>query len=386
MRKTINIWAGATLLTLAFAAVSCQDDPIPLYPNEGSTPVNYTYGPTADSMQVATFNTYLGSNNTFVENNAGSNTFHYWPNAHALDVLVDGYLRTDDPSYVAKMKALHDGIKIKNGGTFNNVFNDDMIWLGNACMRAYQATGDADYKATAQYLWTIIKQSWSNVMGGGITWKQDTPNQKNAVSNAPAAILAMRLYEADGNADDLQWAKDIYAWQKGKLVDASTGVVWDNVSLQNGEEVVNSSWVFTYNMGTWIGAGLRLYHATDDVTYLNDALKTAKASAQNPLLVSNGLMKDEGQGDGGLFKGILVRYFTEMIQEPNINDSDRSMLANFLEYNAQTFYKKGLKRPAMTSGSKWDTAPSGTTDLTTQLSGMMLMEAAALLQEDGIFD
>ncbi|WP_434979322.1 glycoside hydrolase family 76 protein [Daejeonia sp. YH14] len=380
-----TLLAGIGVVTL----VSCEDDAVPLRDpsTSSSQDIKYTYAATADSMQTATYNTYLGGNNTFIQDNAGNTTFNYWPNAHALDVLVDGYIRTGDQSYVAKMKALHDGIKIKNGGDFNNVFNDDMIWLGNACMRAYAATNDTDYKNTAIYLWGIIKQSWTDdVFGGGITWKQDTPYSKNAVSNAPAAILAMRLYDADHHPDDLEWAKKIYQWQKNNLVDPANGEVWDNISIQDGQTITNKDWVFTYNMGTWIGAGLRLYHATEDVSYLQDAVRSGKTLMTSSKLTSEGLLKNEGQGDGGLFKGICVRYFTELIEEANVDSSTHNDFVNFLQYNARTFYRYGITRPAMTSGSDWKVAPTGTTDLTTQLSGMMLMEAAAKLKAESILE
>lgn len=383
---------NALLVGVGMATViSCANDEIvPLRdPNtSGTTTVNYTYAATADSMQVATYNTYLSANNTFAQDNAGNTSFNYWPNAHALDMLVDGYLRTKDQSYVGKMKALHDGIKVKNGGTYNNVFNDDMLWLANSCMRAYAATNDNDYKNTALYLMDIISKSWTSVMGGGITWKQDTPYEKNAVSNAPAAILAMRLYETETNKEAKQKyltaAKAIYDWQKSKIVEASTGLVWDGVKLVDGKEVVNQS-IYTYNMGTWIGAALRLYHATGDAVYLQDAVRSGKAIIASGKLTSNGLLRDEGQGDGGLFKGICVRYFTELIEEKDITDADRKDFVKFLQFNAQTFYSSGIKRPEMLSGSNWGVKPTGNTDLTTQLSGLMLIEAAAKLKSENIF-
>lgn len=379
-----TVLSGVGVLTLA----SCEDDIVPLRDPNTSTDhsIQYTYAATADSMQVATYNTFLGPNNTFIESNSGSTAFNYWPNAHVLDVLVDGYLRTGDQSYIPKMKALHDGIKIMNGGTYNNVFNDDMLWLANSCLRAYSVTQDTDYKNTAIYLWGIIKQSWSDVFGGGITWKQDTPYGKNAVSNAPAVILAMQLYELDKKPEDLSWAKNIYNWQKNTLVDPNDGTVWDNISLVNGEVITNKNWVFTYNMGTWIGAGLRLYHATGDATYLMDAVRTAKTFTNSPKLISEGLLRDEGAADGGLFKGIGVRYFTEIIQEPNVNSTDHSAFVNFLEFNARTFFRYGIARPSMMSGTNWRNKPTEKTDLTTQLSGIMLMEAAAHLKKDGIFE
>lgn len=379
------------VIGLGLLIASCDDDAVPLRdPNTSVGPeLKYTWAKTADSLQLSTYNNYLGSNGTFVQNNAGNSSFNYWPNAHVLDVLVDGYLRTGDETYKSKMKALVQGIKVKNGNnTYNNVFNDDMLWLANSCLRAFKATNDQEYKDVADFLWERIKLSWSDVFGGGITWKQDSPRQKNAVSNGPAVILAMRLYEIDNDADDLAWAKKIYTWQKNNLVDPVSGAVWDNISEVNGVVTTNKDWVFTYNMGTWIGAGLRLYKATNDQTYLDDAVKCGRTVLTSPKIVSEGLLKDEGQGDGGLFKGILVRYFTELIEQPTINSTDTEKFAAFLKFNAQSFYKKGILRPAMLSGNNWKIAPSAgaSVDLTTQLSGVMLIEAAAKLDKDGFFD
>lgn len=389
MNMFIKIKKYLFFFTGLFLLQSCQGDdrssdsnPSPQPPVEKT--IKYTYAETADSMQAATYKTYIGSYNTFIKNNAGDISFNYWPNAHALDVLVDGYLRTKDQSYVGKIKALHDGIKTMNGGTYSNVYNDDMLWLANSCLRAYAATNDVDYKNTALYLKDVIMKSWSNVMGGGITWKQDTPYEKNAVSNAPAAIMMMRLYEIDKNPEYLDWAKKIYSWQKGKLL-SYNGIVWDNVSLVNGNEVVNQG-TYTYNMGTWIGAALRLYHATGDATYLQDAVLSGKTLIVSGKLTSAELLRDEGQGDGGLFKGICVRYFTELIEEKDITDADRKDFVKFLQYNAQTFYRSGIKRPGMFSGSNWGVKPTGNTDLTTQLSGIMLLEAAAKLKAKSILE
>jgi len=377
------------VVVLGFLAISCDDNPVPLRDPSSTDGVEfkYTWAQTADSLQATTYNVYLGTNGTFIENNTGKSTFNYWPNAHVLDVFVDGFLRTGNENYKTRMKALLQGIKIKNGNTYNNVFNDDMIWLANSCLRAYDATKDQEYKDVADYIWGRVKLSWSDVLGGGITWKQDTPKQKNAVSNGPAIILAMRLYEIDKKSDDLDWAKKIYAWQKSNLVDPSSGIVWDNISEVNGLITTNKDWVFTYNVGTWIGAGLRLYKATNEQVYLDDALKSGRTVLTSPRLLSEGLLRDEGQGDGGLFKGILIRYFTELAELSTINSTDKEKFVAFLKFNAQTFYRKGILRTNMFSGSNWKVAPvaGGNTDLTTQLSGVMLMEAAAKLEKDGSF-
>lgn len=340
----------------------------------------------ADSMQVATYKAYLGTLGTYVINDSGNDGFQYWPNAHVLDVLVDAYERTNDVSYLPKMKSLIQGIRVKNGGTFENVFNDDMLWLGNSCVRAFEATKDLEYKDTAVFLWNEIIKSHSDLFGGGITWKKDTPKSKNAVSNGPAIILAIRLYHLDKDETYLNWAKSLYTWQKANLVDPESGLVWDNIQEINGQVQTNKDWIFTYNVGTWIGAGSRLYKITNEQKYLDDVIKTAKSTMVNSKLVTDGILRNEGQADGGLFKGILIRYFTELILLSELNNSDQKAFVEFLKFNAITFYKNGLSRPFFRAGPNWSSNPIGSVDLTTQLSGLMLIEAAAKLDEAKLFN
>ena len=378
---------GFSLITLLLLTVfACgKDEPVALRdPGGGAAPATYDWAGAADSIQEATYTTYLGPEGTFVENNQGSGNFQYWPNAHVLHTLVDGYERTGDAAYQNRMINLLRGIKSRNGGTYSNVFNDDMLWLGNASVRAYNATGNEEYLETAKFLWNDVLQSYSDVFGGGIAWKKDTPYSKNAVSNGPAIVLAMRLYEVEGDSAYLNWATELYDWQRENLVDPTTGLVWDNISEENGEVTVNKDWIFTYNIGTWIGAGLRLYETTGNRGYLEEAVKTAKSMMVSPKLTTDGVLRDEGQGDGGLFKGILVRYFTELIRQPDISESDRQQFIDFLRFNGETLYDKGLRRPAMLAGPNWAQQPGDRTDLTTQISAVMLLEAMASLEADGI--
>ncbi|MDN5210798.1 glycoside hydrolase family 76 protein [Fulvivirgaceae bacterium BMA12] len=362
---------------------SCGDDDLnALRDPDTKTDIEYTWSATADSMQEAVYTTYLTSNGTFQADNRGDQFFHYWWNAHMVDVLLDGYLRTRDEVYISRVKALVTGIKAKNGEKYPNDFNDDMEWLAIACTRAYETTGDQLYLDVAKLLWEEIKKSWSNVYGGGITWKINTPNGKNATSNAPAAILAMRLYDIEGDEENLQWAKDIFSWQKNTLIDPISGLVWDNIDLVNGEVVINKDWIFTYNIGTYIGAATELYKVTKDGFYLNEAVKTATSMMTSPKLTTEGLLRDEGQGDGGLFKGILVRYFTRLIQLPDLEEDDRKRFQTFFQFNAKTFYEKGISRPSMLCGPNWRNLPGDQLDLSTQLSGIMLIEAAARLEKD----
>ncbi|WP_339864361.1 glycoside hydrolase family 76 protein [uncultured Algoriphagus sp.] len=382
-----NIISVVVLFLMGISLVSCIDKDLgPLRKDfQQEEEVQYDWGATADSMQNSTYSLYVAADGSFNFNPGGS-FGGYWPNAHALHVYVDAYTRTGNGAYLDRMKKLLRAIKSNNGGTYSNVFNDDMLWLGNSCVRAYEATEDEEYLEVAEFLWHDVLESYSEVFGGGITWKKDTPNLKNAVSNGPTIVLATRLYNVTENDYYLQWAKDLYTWQKANLVDPVTGLVWDNIELIEGVPTVKKNWIFTYNAGTWIGSGLRLYQITGENGYLLDAVQTAKSSMTRSEISTEGILKDEGQGDGGLFKGVFVRYFTELIQEPAINEADKKSMVDFLNFNATTFYKNGLNRPDMLCGPNWRQLPTDGTDLTTQLSGLMLMEAAALLQEEEIFD
>ncbi len=95
----------------------------------------------------------------------GDTKFGYWPQAHALDVVIDAYTRTNDNKYRALMDDWMVGVKQQNGNTFLNEFYDDMEWNGLAMLRAYAATNDSKFKTGADQVWADIKSGWNGNMG-----------------------------------------------------------------------------------------------------------------------------------------------------------------------------------------------------------------------------
>ncbi|MFD0793913.1 glycoside hydrolase family 76 protein [Mucilaginibacter litoreus] len=379
-----NIKKLALLSTAAIALTSClKDKPFPLYGNKPSAVINYTFAETADTLQDKTYSTFLSSNgNYFVANNQGSTTFNYWPQAHTLDALTDGFLRTKNDVYKQRMKSLLNGIYKTNGNHWENDYYDDMEWLALATLRGYNATKDADYLNAAKILWTDIKKGKNDNEGGGIAWRKSQPTYKNTPANAPAIIFAARLYQLEKNQADLDLAKELYTWLKGKLLDG-TGIVWDGINSKGDGQIDKNK--FTYNQGVFMGAALELYNATGDGAYLTDAITNADATIKDLDISPGGLLKNEGQGDGGLFKGILVRYLTLLTLKDDVPSAKRDAYATFLKYNAETLFAKGISRPDFMVSPDWKTKPSGTTDLTTQISGVTTIEAAATLKAAGKF-
>ncbi len=383
MKINRNIIVLLTIISSsAWSFTSCLkskgDNPAPPS-NAIDSPYSYNWIRIADSAQMSLSYFWNSSGNYFTSTNNSSAWVNYWPSAHALDVLVDLYLRNPKAATKKRMEEVIAGVKTRNADSYINFYYDDMEWMALACLRAYKATGDNRYKDIAQLLWTDIKNGWSADLGGGIWWRKDNPS-KNAPSNLPAAILAARLYKTFNNPDDLVWAIKIFQWQKDILYEPGSGWVYDNIEA-NGNK--NTTWKFTYNQGTFIGAALELYSITGTASYLQYAVKAADFTLLSGQLtdISNGILKDEGGGDGGLFKGIFVRYLTRLIADGGLESSKKMQYISFLQTNAQKLWSTGTNTSQILFGSAWNTAPGSTTDLTTQLSGCMLFESMAELKE-----
>ena len=301
----------------------------------------------------------------------------YWPQAHAMDVVIDAYLRTGDDAWAQYFDLWYEGIKQKSGGGYTNDFVDDMEWICLTMQRIYEITKDQKYLDTAQMLWQTISSNWNTNGGGGLAWKQSEPNSKNACSNGPGGIVACRMYRLNGQKDaDLQMAKKIYEWESEHLVNIQTGAVYDNLDAGSGKV---TDWVFTYNEGTYMGLAHELYKITGQDFYLDMAVLVAKYTIKN--LTTDGILKDEGKADAGLFKGIFVRYFTLLIQEKALKESDREEFTEFLHQNALALYNKGTSTDNFYSTNWTLEGGISSTDLPTQTSGCMLMEAWASLQK-----
>lgn len=305
--------------------------------------------------------------------------FHYWWQAHAIDVLVDGFERSGNREYLARATKLWDGVKRRHGGVTIDYY-DDMLWMGIALQRLQAHTGDARQRGDVNTLWTDIKLGWSEAQGGGIAWSKLHPQYKNTPANAPAVILGVRLHRQGGDEADLVFAKQVYEWLEANLVDPETGFVWDGKNRQ-GDGKIDKAWAFTYNQGVRIGAGVELYRATNDVRYLADAKKTFVAMRAR-LTNANGVLVERGKGDGGLFKGILVRYVGEWIALlPKEQDQERE----FLRRQAESLWSHlpvgaGTAASPCLFSADWNQPAGKTVELSVQLSGMMLAEQMARLE------
>jgi predicted alpha-1,6-mannanase (GH76 family) len=299
----------------------------------------------------------------------------YWWQAHTIDALVDGYERSHDQTYLDRAAALWDSVKRHNLAPTNQYY-DDMEWMALALLRLNSHTDNSELRADIDTLWADIKTGWNDQQGGGIAWRKTQPGYKNTPANAPAAILAARLYQQTRDPEDLAWAQKIYAWLTDHLVDPDTGFVWDGIN-RKGDDATDKHWAFSYNQGVRIGAAVELYRATGEARYLSDARRTFD-SAIARLADERGLIREPGGGDRGLFKGIFFRYVglwadTDPLTHPQARpDADRC-----IQRHAEDLWQRIADHNPLLVPPDWTGAGDTPVDLSVQLSGVMLLEQMA---------
>ena len=312
--------------------------------------------------------------------------FDYWWQAHAIDALVDGFERTGDRDQLARAARLWAGVVRRNGGVTNDYY-DDMLWMALALQRLHVHTHDDALARDVDTLWRDVRAGWNDRQGGGIAWRKTQRDYKNTPANAPAVVLAVRLSrartDAAERAQDLAFAERVYAWHTATLVDPATGFVWDGVN-RTGDGRVDVDWAFTYNQGTRIGAAVELHRATGEQRFLDDAGRTFRATLDR-LVDEHGVLRERGRGDGGLFKGILIRYVGELIRlDPAAPAGERAVVARQAEAVwAQLDPRAQAGAAPLLFAADWRERASTSTELSAQLSGVMLFEQMARIERSG---
>jgi predicted alpha-1,6-mannanase (GH76 family) len=299
--------------------------------------------------------------------------WHYWWQAHALDACIDAAVRTESADVRRRVADLVGGIVQRNGGHVLNDYYDDMAWMGLALLRADQI-GAVNAGPLVGRLWTEIRGGWDGRHGGIVFRRGDT--YTNTPANGPAAMLAARLHQHAGAADDLRWARRIVDWLHDTLVDRETGIVWDGVHPESGGPP--SRELYTYNQGVVVGADVELYRSTGDDTYLRRAERTAGAALTRLADPATGLLPAEGDGDGGLFKGILARNLGEFVAAVGRRAAGGAGAAVFAALHRNG---TGVGEAAGTGpvGPDWSRPAAGAGSLSTHLSAVLLLETLARL-------
>jgi predicted alpha-1,6-mannanase (GH76 family) len=312
-------------------------------------------------------------------------TWHYWWQAHLLDTLVDAEVRDPAPSRVEKIKRQIRGHFTRNNGRWTNSYYDDMAWLALALERAGRLAGVPNPKALATLSDQLVRP-WAPSAGGGIPWrKQD--QFFNAPANGPAGIFLARY----GNLDR---AGEMADWIDQTLIDPDTHLVFDGI--KDGSLVRAQ---YTYCQGVVVGLETELAVRTGDPRHAARVRRLVPAIAEH--MTSDGVLRGAGGGDGGLFAGITARYLAlaanalpgdtaedgaaRAAARDIVLSSARAAWDNRQDVDGLPLFSAFWNRAAVVpgagaAGKRVDGAVTESAaperDLSVQVSGWMLMEAA----------
>lgn len=155
-------------------------------------------------------------------------------------------------------------------------FYDDNIWLALDYLEAYHLTDNDLYLDKSKHLWNFILSGWDESLGGGIYWCEQKKRSKNTCSNAPAAVLGFKLFEATRDSSFFNWGIKIYKWTQSNLQDSDDHLYFDNKSV-NGRLDKRK---FTYNTGQMIQASALIYKLTGDESFLKEAETIARVAIE----------------------------------------------------------------------------------------------------------
>lgn len=181
----------------------------------------------------------------------------------------------------------------KNGG--GDRFFDDNAIIGIELVEAYELLKDPKYLERCAQIVKFYKAGIDNTMGRALWWCESNINQpgndssnKPACANGFATWFLMRYYEVCPEAEKaevLALAKDLYQWLYDNLRDPGDNLYWNSKGADGS--INTTKW--TYNSGAMIAGGVRLYEATGDSRYLNEAKATAKSSYDYYVRSRNGI-------------------------------------------------------------------------------------------------
>ncbi|MGB8387786.1 glycoside hydrolase family 76 protein [Mycobacterium sp.] len=317
-------------------------------------------------------------------------TWHYWWQAHLLDCLVDAQLRDPQPERCTKINRQVRTHRLRNNFSWTNSYYDDMAWLALALERAARIAGVERARALPKLADQLVK-AWVPEDGGGIPWrKQD--QFFNVPANGPAGIFLARY------GDRLKRAEQMADWIDGTLIDPQTHLVFDGIK---GGSLVRAQ--YTYCQGVVLGLETELAGRTGAKAGTRHAARVHRlVTAVDENMAPAGVLQGAGGGDGGLFSGITARYLAlvattlpgDSADDVTTRDTARKIVLasakSAWDYRQTVdglplfgpFWDRDAELP--TAGGEQaqfiEGAVAGSEvaerDLSVQLSGWMLMEAA----------
>ncbi|SHK81949.1 Predicted alpha-1,6-mannanase, GH76 family [Pseudonocardia thermophila] len=303
--------------------------------------------------------------------------WHPWWQAQLLECLLDAQQRSPSAGRARTISALVRGIRLRNRGRWVTRRLADTAWLGVALQRAGPLAGRAG--RTAEHSVTqAFYRGWSEAGGGGLWARRGARSGlKPALANAPAAVMMARVGQID-------FAGSIADWIADTLVDEDTGLVRAGAVVSaDGQLTSVDPAIHAAAQGAYLAACTELARRDDHSRWGDRAIAIVDA-VQQRFANGHGSLPGAGGGDGGLQAGVLARYLADAgVQRSELTAAVRRLVLGCaeqawlgrLESVGGPVFSVDWAIPAARPGKHVPEA-----DLSVQLAGWMLMEAAARLQ------
>lgn len=173
---------------------------------------------------------------------------------------------------------LPDGSFASVAGPSGPVYYDDNEWIALDLVRWYDLRSVGHALAAANRLFKFVVGGWdsdaAHACPGGVFWTT-TPatRDRNTVTTATGALLALELYQRTHDPGLLTWARAMLGWVSACML-APDGLLWDHLRLDGSRDQTH----WSYNQGTVIGANVLLYQLTGDRSALHRAEQLADLS------------------------------------------------------------------------------------------------------------
>jgi predicted alpha-1,6-mannanase (GH76 family) len=298
----------------------------------------------------------------------GSRFAPMWWSAQLWETLMDNYERTGSSIDRQLIDVIYEGW-VQNHNGIHSDYNDDLGWWALGATRAFNITHEQRYLTVAIKIADGQWNSWDGTFGGGIWWRRSIHDQKNVATNGTAAIVNATLYRYTGTARFKKRAIALFNWVDAKL--RSGDRLDDRIQKPNNRIQVD----YSYNYGSYIGAALALYRVTGSDSYVKRATSLAD-SALRRLVTSRGVLRAEGSGDGGGFKGIFVRNLRWLAGARAVPSDRRSAYTRFIDFNADVAWSHRI--PSRLWGPNWARTASPPVEVLTDASAVSLFEAEAM--------
>lgn len=321
-------------------------------------------------------------------------TWHYWWQAHYLDCQLDAVSRRPTKERLKTVRATRNSMILRNfGRVTSNHYYDDKAWLALALQR-YKMLVPTHRPVALRSLIVNLTEAIDSATGV-LPWKVGMTFY-NVPTNGPASILFARLGRIDEAAQLTDWIFD-------NLL-GNNGLIKDGIRLEMIGPVTEER-AYTYNQGVMIGACLEIAKrlaATQPekaAEYQSRAANLVHSVAKH-LADDKGVVRGGGGGDGGLFNGVLVRYLALAALEAS-DPATRKIARRLVLQSAEAAWRHRLDLDglplfsadwaadarvpqsggvlAASVGGAVNSSELPERDLSVQLSGWMLMEAAAKL-------